>query len=419
MALTAKRIEELRPAEKPYKVSDGEGMYILVTPEGGRLWQLTYRAAELNEKGNRKQKVVSFGAYPGVSIKVAREKRAEIKKQLAQGIDPMSKAKAEAVAAKTGADRLFSICAEEWLDVQKRSGEAEKTISGKAHRIKLLNFAFGDKPLNKIKRDEVKAFLRGFEARKEIELMGRLRSIGESIFSTATDEEGTANPFRSFPAKTFVKKTVTHRPALVEAEDVAPLFKAMADNHEDDGHMTEVVTLALRFLALTACRPGEVAGARWSEIDLDKALWIIPAERTKMRKKHIVPLSRQALAILRRMLTISGDRQHVFSIKANTFNKRLNVLGIKTKTEHTAHGFRSSFSSIMNSDRDENHKKRWDGEDIELCLAHLDSSSVRAIYNREGPLANIQGRAKLMQAWADKIDTFIKSGEPVPLRRTA
>jgi hypothetical protein len=221
MALTAKEIEQLRPAEKPYKVSDGEGMYILVTPEGGRLWQLTYRAAELNDKGNRKQKVVSFGAYPGVSIKVARERRAEIKKLLAQGIDPMSKAKQEAVAAKTGAERTFAVCAAEWLEREK-SRDSEKTISGKAHRIKLLNVGFGEIPLNKINRGQVKTFLRAFEAMGQLETMNRLRSMGESIFATETDEEGTANPFRPFPEKTFIEKTVTHRPRSWKPKTLRP-----------------------------------------------------------------------------------------------------------------------------------------------------------------------------------------------------
>jgi integrase len=430
MALTNKEIDAFKPAEAPKKYADGEGMYILVQPNGSKLWQMTYRASEISEKtGLRKQKVISFGAYDsrggehGTSLTEARAKRAEVKAKLVQGIDPMGVAAKQKIAEAVGDKRTFSVCAAEWLATAKASGEKEKTISGKAHRIGLLNVGFGDMPVGKITRKEVIAFMRGYEASGQIETMNRLRSMGEQIYEAATDqddEEGAGkNPFRPFLKGIFAKKIVTHRPALVTDEGASRLFRAMAVDHGDNGKMSEVVTLALRFLGLTAVRPGELAGAEWSEIDLAKARWTIPASRMKMGKEHVVPLSRQALAILRRLLEIRGDGKHVFSraddkpISTHSLNDRLQQIGFDTETEHTAHGFRSTFSSLMNGATDAGHRRLWDAEQIELQLAHVEGGTV-AIYKRLGALAHIHGRAIMMQGWADMIDALI-AGEPMPM----
>lgn len=160
-------------------------------------------------------------------------------------------------------------------------------------------------------------------------------------------------------------------------------------------------------------RPGELATAEWSEIDRENARWIVPAEKMKMDKDHVVPLSRQALAILQEMHKLTGHRRFVFScnqdkpISDNTLNKRLRDLGYDTSRQHCAHGFRTTFSTLCNGECDRNENRMWDGDLIELQLAHLDESSVKAIYNRTGALSLIGARAKLLQHWADRIDSMV------------
>jgi integrase len=170
-------------------------------------------------------------------------------------------------------------------------------------------------------------------------------------------------------------------------------------------------------------RPGEITSAEWSDFDFEEARWTISAEKMKMDKPHVVPLSRQAVAILRQVQTLTGNRSYVFScsedapISDNTLNKRLRDLGYSTSTEHCAHGFRTTFSTLLNGECDREDNKMWDGDMIELQLAHLDESSVKAIYNRTGALSLIGARAKLMQHWADRIDTLRDGGNVVLLRK--
>jgi integrase len=174
----------------------------------------------------------------------------------------------------------------------------------------------------------------------------------------------------------------------------------------------DVVGHALRFISLTVVRPGELATAEWSEFNCDNARWTVPGEKMKMEHEHVVPLSRQAVAILGAVRKLTGHRQFVFScsrdspISDNTLNKRLRDLGYDTSEQHCAHGFRTTFSTQLNGECDRDENKKWDGDVIELQLAHLDESSVKAIYNRTGPLSLIGARAKLLQHWADRVDTM-------------
>jgi integrase len=225
---------------------------------------------------------------------------------------------------------------------------------------------------------------------------------------------------------------------VTKPADVAKLFKAMAIDRQDKG-INDVVTLALRMLALTAVRPGELRNMEWSEIDRTAALWTIPGSKMKMGREHCVPLSRQALEILDKMQAISGGQQYVFPsnracrhrqpLEEHTLNDRLRFLGFDTAGPdgHCAHGFRSTFSTLLNRETktviDAEGNKRavkvWDRDLIELQLAHVDKSSVRGIYNRVDSHSMLEPRATMMQAWADKVDTFVSSGEPVSMVRSA
>jgi integrase len=184
----------------------------------------------------------------------------------------------------------------------------------------------------------------------------------------------------------------------------------------------------LRFVGYTAARPGEAGALEWAEVDFDSALWTIPPHKVKMRNDpkrkddpHYVPLSRQAIVILRQLKELTGERQYAYScgrdepIANNTLNRRLRNLGYDTTVDHCAHGFRSTFSTLLNLETDENDRQFWDKDAIELQLSHVYSDSTRAIYNRTGPMSLIKQRARMMQHWADRIDAMINGGKVVAL----
>jgi integrase len=330
------------------------------------------------------------------------------------------KAKGEAKAARKAAAaapvvviKTFGAHCDEWL--ARANGDSHSTLRGKANYIGHLKRAFGDKAPADISAEDVLAFLRSFERLKQFETRDRVRRLGEKIFKCATFGKGGAmqNPF-DIPDDMLLKKVRFNRPAFTDEADLRRLFRAMAVDRTDKG-TSDAVTYALRMLALTACRPGEVCRMEWSEIDFDKARWTIPASKMKMKREHIVPLSSQAIAILRKMEGMTGGARYVFSTKSDGrpieghgLNERLAMLGIDTGREHTAHGFRSSFSTVMNGVMDAEHNKVFDSDVIEVALAHI-TGGVAGIYKRENGLTYYGARAKLMQAWADKIDALAAS----------
>lgn len=404
MVLKVKEIDAFKPKDAPFKKSDGGGMYLLVQPAGGKLWQMGYRFGG-------KQKTYSIGTYPEVSLAEARKKREDARRQLANGVDPMAAkmaAKVEREEAKT-----FGAWADEWLAKQRAGNKTEKTLDGNARHIRTLKARYAKTIIEDIKRADVLAFLRTFEIKKKLETRDRVRAIGEKVCSFADDEEGNGdNPFRPFPEGKLLEKKTTPRPAFTKPVDVARLFKIMTIERKDT-LFDDLVGLALRFLALTAVRPGELATAEWTDIDLDGKLWTIPAPKMKMRKEHAVPLSKQAIAILERIREMTGKRGFVFScgkdapLSESALAKRLRFLGYDTKAQHCPHGYRSTFSTLMNAECSLDDVKLWNGDLIELQLAHIEESGVKAIYNRTGTTSLIGARAKLMQHWADRIDAMV------------
>jgi integrase len=416
--LTDKGVQGFKPKKKSYKKSDGGGMYLLVMPNGSKLWQMGYRF------GGRQRTLTIKGGYPEVSLADARVKRDEARALLRKGIDPHAahmnaQEKAQPDAEEKVAAKTFGAWADEWLAKQTADGDSAKTITGKTNRVRILKATFGTMAISDISRAEVLAFLRELEQKGQLETRDRARSDGQKICAYADDaEDGGLNPFRPFDPEKLVEKKATPRPALTKAADVTKLFKAMA---QDLTGLTEVVGLALRFLSLTAVWPGEIISAEWADIDLDAALWTIPASKTKMRREHVVPLSRQAAALLCRMHVMTGEGRLVFCtmretpLAATTLNARLRFLKYDTARDHCAHGFRSTFSTLLNRECDKNDNKLWDSDLIELQLAHIEEASVKAIYNRTGPTSLIGARAKMMQHWADRIDAMVASGKVVSM----
>lgn len=380
---------KLRTLTDPGKHFDGGGLYLEVTKAGGRYWRLKYRHGG-------KEKRLAFGVYPAVSLRDARERAAAARLALQAGSDPGALRKAAKVhAAHEHANTLQGV-ALDWTRHQSSRWEPV-TLGRILASLEADIFpTLGARPLASIKPGEVMAAVKAIEARGAGELANRVLQRVKSIYRWAvTHERIESNPMLDLvPSEILKPREVTHRAALAEKD--IPEFLGKLATYEGDPRTAK----ALRLLMLTAARPGEVRGARWAEFDLDGALWVIPAERMKMRTEHRVPLSRQALEVLRSMEATSGDSELVFPspsyrskpLSENTFNSALTRMGFKGSA--TAHGFRALFSTVAN-------ECGWNADVIERQLAHKERNKIRAAYHRATYMPD---RASLMQWWGDFID---------------
>ncbi|UGX96780.1 tyrosine-type recombinase/integrase [Bradyrhizobium barranii subsp. barranii] len=422
----------------PAKISDttGGGLYLLVKPDpeydgksAAKLWQMAYRF-------HGRQKTYSIGPYGndrdgGISLATARDKRDAAKAKLAQ--DPPVDPSIEKQFARHchAAERPFNVDIDGWLAEKKtekikrgrlvvlRSADTNKLHAFWAGYLKAR---FGKLYRKDIKRPDVLAFFRSMQTEGKLETRDRVRSSGEQVCDWADAEGDGYNPFRAVKKQLTVNVS-TPRPGFTEPTDVVRLF-GLINQPRANVPFRDVVGDALRFDALTIPRPGMINNMEWREVDWDTGRWTIPAVKMKTGWDHVVPLSRQAMVILKRVQKITGNRRYVFScaddepLSAKTLCARLRALGIDTKTEHCAHGFRTTFSTLCHH---EEHKeaKAWDGDVIELQLFHLESSTVKAIYKRHGPLALIGPRTKLMQHWADRADGWLDPTKVVQIRLAA
>lgn len=391
MALTDISVRALKKREKPYKVTDGDGLHLLVSPAGGKLWRLAYRF-------NGVQKQLAFGSYPDISLADARTKRDKARKVLAEGRDPAVDDKLEKLAKKIAAANTFDALADEYLAKLRRDGRAETTITKIGWLLDFARPVIGGRSIAEIQPAEVLDVIRRVEDRGRLETARRLRSTLSTVFrlavATARAERDPAEPLRG--ALTTPK--VVPRAAVTEPEPFGALLRAI-DSYE--GQPT--THAALRLLPLVFTRPGELRAAKWSEFDFERAVWTIPAGRTKMRREHLVPLARQAVGILKELQSVTGRcslvfpslRSSVRPISENTLNAALRRLGY-SKEEVTAHGFRSSASTMLN-------EAGYDRDVIETALAHRDKDKIRATYNRA---SYWQQRVIMMQDWADRCDAM-------------
>lgn len=380
---------KLRNLSEPGKYFDGAGLYLELTPAGGRYWRMKYRHAG-------KEKRLAFGVYPAVSLKDARDQATAARKVIQSGDDPGALRKAAKVQAIHEAANTLEAVARDWLKHQAGRWEGVTADRVKASLEADIFPALGARPMAGIKPGEVMAAVKKIEARGAGDQAGRVLQRVKAVFRWAvTHERIASNPMLDLvPSEILKPRQVNHRPALADKE--LPAFLAKLDAYEGDPNTVQ----ALRLLMLTATRPGEVRGARWAEFDLGAALWIIPAERMKMRHEHRVPLSRQAVDVLRTMEPLSGGRDLVFPspfypskpLSENTFNSAMARLGYKGTA--TAHGFRALFSTVAN-------ECGWNPDVIERQLAHAERNEVRAAYHRS---TYLQERAKLMQWWGDYLD---------------
>jgi integrase len=404
MALTDSAIRALKPAAKPYKVADEKGLYLLVSPAGGRLWKLKFRIAAGTEKK------LSLGAYPAVTLAEARAERDKARAVLAKGADPALRKQQDKRAAKVNAENTFAAVARAYLAKNRRDGLADATVRKREWFIAIVERALGSRPIAEIQPFEVLAAVRPFEAAKNDEKAHRtLQFIGQVFRYAVANQLAASDPTRDLRGA-LAKRKAKHYAAILEPQKVGGLLRAI------DGYEGQPITrLALRLSPLVLARPGELRHAEWSEIDFDAAVWRIPAGKMKAREPHEVALSAQALAILREAQSLTGGGRYVFpSIRTplkpmseNTVNAALRRLGF-TGDEMTAHGFRSTASTLLNE------SGKWSVDAIERALAHKDRDAVRAAYHRG---QHWQERVQMAQWWADHLDTLRSGAAILPFTR--
>jgi integrase len=389
MGLSQLAITNAKPKDKPYLLLDGDGLHLQIYTSGSRLWRMRFR---FRGKAN----MMSLGAFPAVSLKDAREKRDAIKKQIAAGIDPSLKRKLDKIHAAS-ADTFGGI-ADEYLANLKTNGAADITIKKNRWLLEELAAPIRNRPVAEILPAELLDILKKVEASGRRDTAHRLRSIMGAVFRLAVATLRATNDPTYALRGALMKVKVKHRAAITDERELGRFLIAL-DGY--DGW--PILQAAFQFLILTMCRPGDVRHMKRTEVDFDKRLWRIPEERMKMRRPHDVPLSRQALAVLKTVWPLNEEHELVFPslrsdkkpLSENAFNSVLRNMGY-TNDQATAHGFRSTASTILN-------ERGYDDDVIEAALAHQDEDEVRRIYNRALYLPE---RKKLMQDWADLLDSF-------------
>lgn len=426
--LTDTAIRNVKPGDPRKRLSDGKGLYLLLFVKGGSHgWRFDYTI-------DHRRKTISLGTYPDTSLKLAREKAAEARQLVAAGIDPSEKRrerKAAAIANKEAEIRIaqglppigsFEEVARRWFDVKKQqwsAGYASKVIA------RLENDVFpwiGTRPIGELTPPEILVLLRRVEERGVIETAHRVREVCGQVFRFAV-AEGTATSDPTRDLKDALRKPLTkHMAAIVEPEKLGALLRAI------QGYQgSAIVRTALRLMPTLMVRPGELRFAKWSEIDLDKGEWWIPAQRMKREihgklhgEPHFVPLPRQAVKLLRELKPLTGNdpdnyvfrgaRDHKRAMSENTINAALRTLGYDTKSDVTGHGFRATARTLIEE------VLGYEPSIPEAQLAHSVKEAHGRAYNRTEFLAK---RREMLQDWADYLDKLCHPGETCQLKLVA
>ena len=404
MALTDVAIRKAKAGPKAYKMSDSSGLFLLVERTGGKLWRMKYRI-------DGREKKLAIGRYPEIGLAEARRRRDAAREQLAQGKDPSREKQREKARARLDADNTFAVLAAQFCEKRRNDGSrawAPSTAKRCEYLLSVLNSSIGNLPIADIEPADILTAVRRIESKGKLESAKRTLQLAGSVFRYAV---ATAR-LKSDPTRdlrgALMNPTVTHYGAVLDPEGVGELLRAI------DGYEGQPITkLAMQLAPHVFVRPGELRHAEWSEFDFNGALWTIPASKTKMRKDHLVPLSRQAIKILQEAQLLTGPSGYVFpSVRTrrrpmsdNTINAGLRRLGYTTD-EMTAHGFRAMASTLLNE------SGKWNPDAIERALAHGDSDKVRAAYHRG---AYWKERVKMAQWWSDYLDKLRAGAQVVPI----
>ena len=391
MALSDLKIRKAKKRDKPYKFADSGGLYLLIKPNGSKLWQQKYRY-------HGKERLLSHGRYPDVSLAQARQKHDQARALLAEGGDPSVKKRLDQIEAETQSRNTFLLVAEEYLVMARERELADATMKKKIWQIHTLAASLHHRPIKDITSAEVLHLLKKVERSGRRETAKKLRGTLSGIFRLAVVTLRADNdPTQALKGALLPVKT-TNRAAITD-ERFFGQFLCDLDDYTGAGVLKD----ALLFQILTMTRPGEVRGAKQQEFDLEARKWTIPAERTKMRRDHIIPLSDQALELVEgHWIDVEGVELIFPSISSNrkwlsenAFNSAIRRMGY-SKEEATAHGFRATASTILND-------RGFDADVIEAALAHQDKNAIRRTYNRT---TYWEKRIALMQDWADLVDEF-------------
>lgn len=401
MALTDTEIRKAKPKDKPYKLTDEKGLFVLVTPAGGKLFRLKYRF-------NSKEKLLAFGAYPDVPLVKAREKRDEARKLLADGIDPGENRKAIKASKGELAANSFEVVTREWLEGRKSHVALDQHIKTLARMENDVFPWIGKRPIAEIDAPELLTVLRRIDGRGARYTAHRVRSEISRAFRYAI-ATGRA---KGDPARDLIgaipPPVETHFASITEPAKVAEMLRGF-----DGFSGTFPVQCALKLAPLTFVRPGELRKAEWADVDLDKAEWRYRVSKTNT--DHLVPLASQAVAILRLLHQLTGTGRYVFPggrtvtrpMSDGAVNAALRRMGYDTKTEITGHGFRAMARTILHEELGQKP------EVIEHQLAHAVSDTLGTAYNRTKFLKE---RKVMMQQWADYLDKLKAGAEVIPLR---
>ncbi|OAT22834.1 tyrosine-type recombinase/integrase [Proteus myxofaciens] len=384
MKLTVKQIDSSKPKEKDYKLSDGGGLYLLVKTNGGKYWRLKYRI-------DGKEKLLAIGIYPTVTLADARRKRDDAKRLLADGIDPNQQRKEQKQSSKIDSVNTFKNIALEWYEGRKdRWSVGYRDDMMDAFEKDVFPY-IGNRPIAEIKPMELLEVLSIMEKRGATEKLKKVRQrCGEVWKYAIITGRAEYNPAPDL-ASAFVPHKREHYAHLSVSE--LPEFLSSIDKYMG----SQIVRVALRVLILTGVRPGELRKAEWSEINFDTGVWEIPAEKMKMRRPHIVPLSEQVIDLLKQIHPISGSYQYVFPSRTD-YKKHISDMALNTMIRRmsysgraTGHGFRHTMSTIL-------HEQGYNTAWIETQLAHVDKNSIRGTYNHA---QYIDGRREMLQWYAD------------------
>ncbi|GKW14231.1 integrase [Pectobacterium carotovorum subsp. carotovorum] len=387
MPLNARQIETAKPQDKEYKLTDGAGLYLLIKPNGAKYWRLKYRVAG-------KEKKLSIGVYPDISLAEARLKREEARKVVASGGDPSEQKQVERQAKKINIDNTFKAIALEWHEYKRPNwskGYAEDLMEAFENDI----FPdIGKRPVAEVKPLEMLTTLRKLEKRGVLDKLRKIRQACNQVFRYAIVTGRAENNPASELASALPPPKATHYPHLLP--DELPDFLRALSTYSG----SKVTQLATRILMLTGVRTIELRQAEWKEFDFEKGLWEVPKERMKMRRPHLVPLSAQVIDALQQLQAVTGRYNLVFPgrnditkpMSEASINQVLKRIGYHGKA--TGHGFRHTMSTIL-------HEQGYNTAWIELQLAHVDKNTIRGTYNHAQYLEQRRG---MLQWYGDFID---------------
>lgn len=398
MALSVVAIKAAESRSKAYKLSDRDGLYLLVTPTGGRYWRMNYRHLG-------KQKTLSFGVWPDTGLAEARAECDTARKVLARGEDPAERIKLDRIAATVAASNSFKAVADEWLLKVEKEGRSAVTMKKLSWLLDFINASIGKRPIASISAQELLLMLRKMEGKGRYETAKRLRSTCSQVFryaiATARADRDVAADLRG----ALIVPRPVHRAAITTPKAAGELLRAI---EAFEGHPNTLA--ALRLLPHVFVRPGELRFAEWTDFDLEKAIWTIPPHKTKMRRAHTIPLSRQVLKIIASIEHDSEYSSYLFPslrsverpMSENTINAALRRMGY-AQDEMSGHGFRAMAATLLNE------MGLWHSDAIERQLAHCDNNAVRRAYTRG---EYWDERVRMMQHWSDHLD-FLRDGAKV------